>query len=147
MEPILDGAPTLMVRKALWILKDKKIALLGLAFKPETDDIRNAPSIRIIEELQKEGALLKLYDPKAAENMKSIFPEKSPDIQYAESAYQAIEGANALLLITEWDEFLKLDLEKVKSLMDNPIFIDGRNAFNPEEVRKLGFEYYSVGRK
>ena len=135
------------IRKALWILKDKKIALLGLAFKPETDDIRNAPSIRIIEELRKEGALLKLYDPKAAENMKSVFPEESPEVQYTESVYKAIEGANALLLITEWAEFLKLDFEKVKSLMDNPIIVDGRNALNPEEIRKLGFEYYSVGRK
>jgi UDPglucose 6-dehydrogenase len=135
------------VRKALWILKDKKIALLGLAFKPETDDIRNAPSLRIIEELLKEGALLRLYDPKAVDNMKMVFPEKRPEIQYVESAYEAIEGANALLLITEWDEFRQLDFERVKSMMDNPIFIDGRNAFDPAEIRKLGFEYYSVGRK
>ncbi len=135
------------VKKALWILKDKKIAILGLAFKSETDDIRNAPSIRVIEELHNEGAFLRLYDPKAMENMKSIFPENKPDIQYVSSLYDAVDGANALLLITEWEEFAKMDLIKVKSLMDNPIFIDGRNVFVPEDIRKKGFEYYSIGRK
>ncbi|MCJ7579178.1 MAG: UDP-glucose/GDP-mannose dehydrogenase family protein [Candidatus Aminicenantes bacterium] len=135
------------IKKALWILKDKKIAVLGLAFKPETDDLRNAPSIRVIEELINEGALLRLYDPKAMDNMRSIFPDKKPGIQYVSSLYDAVDGANALLLITEWDEFAKMDLKKVKSLMDNPIFIDGRNLFDPEEVRKMGFEYSSIGRK
>ncbi len=135
------------IKKALWILKDKKIAVLGLAFKPETDDIRNAPSIRVIEELYNEGAVLRLYDPKAMDNMKRIFPEKKPDIQYMSTLYEAVEGANALLLITEWEEFAKMDLKKVKSLMDNPIFIDGRNVFVPEDVRKIGFEYSSIGRK
>ncbi len=135
------------IKKALWILKDKKIAVLGLSFKPETDDIREAPSIRLIKELQEGGSLLRLYDPEAIENMKAVFPEDSPRITYAQSAYEAAKGANALLLITEWDEFRNLDLKKLKSLMDNPIIIDGRNIFEPEEVRKLGFEYYSLGRK
>ena len=135
------------IKKALWILKDKRIAVLGLAFKPETDDIRNAPSIRVIEELHNEGALLRLYDPKAMDNMKSIFPEKKPDIRYASSLYDAVEGANALLLITEWEEFAQMDLKRIKSLMDNPIIIDGRNVFVPEDVRKMGFEYSSIGRK
>ena len=135
------------IKKALWILKDKKIAVLGLAFKPETDDIRNAPSIRVIEELHKEGALLRLYDPKAVDNMKSLFPEKKPDIQYMSSLYEAVDGANALLLITEWEEFAAMDLKKIKSLMDNPIIIDGRNIFVPEDVQKMGFEYSSIGRK
>ncbi|MEE8378515.1 MAG: UDP-glucose/GDP-mannose dehydrogenase family protein [Candidatus Aminicenantaceae bacterium] len=135
------------IKNALWILKDKKIAVLGLAFKPETDDLRNAPSIRVVEELLNEGALLRLYDPKAMNNMKSFFPEKKPDIQYMSSLYEAVDGANALLLVTEWEEFSKMDLKKVKSLMDNPIFIDGRNLFVPEDVRKMGFEYSSIGRK
>ncbi len=135
------------IKNALWILKDKKIAVLGLAFKPETDDLRNAPSIRVVEELLNEGALLRLYDPKAMNNMKSFFPEKKPDIKYMSSLYEAVDGANALLLITEWEEFSKMDLKKVKSLMDNPIFIDGRNLFVPEDVRKMGFEYSSIGRK
>jgi UDPglucose 6-dehydrogenase len=135
------------IKKALWILKDKKIAVLGLAFKPETDDIRNAPSIPLIEELLKEGALLKLYDPKAVDNMRKVFPEKAPGIAYSQSPYEAVEGTNAMLVVTEWDEFRQLDLNKIKTLMDNPIIADGRNIFDPAEARKLGFEYYSIGRK
>ncbi len=134
------------VKKALWILKDKQIAVLGLAFKPETDDIRNAPSIRVIQALQSEGALLRLYDPKAAENMKEEVPE-SAKVVYSDSPYEAVKEANAVLLITEWDEFRCLDLKKVKALMANPIIIDGRNIFKPGKVRELGFEYYSLGRE
>jgi len=136
------------VKKALWILKDKQIAVLGLAFKPETDDIRNAPSIKVIQVLQSAGALLRLYDPKAAENMKEEVPE-SAKVVYSDSPYEAVKEANAVLLITEWDEFRFrcLDLKKVKELMANPIIIDGRNIFEPEKVRELGFEYYSVGRE
>jgi len=135
------------IKKALWILKDKRIAVLGLAFKPETDDIRNAPSIRLIEELRKEGALLRLYDPKAVYNMREVFAEKDPEIVYSQSLYSAAENANALLIVTEWDEFKKMDLNKIKGLMDNPIIVDGRNMFDPGEIRKQGFEYYSIGRK
>ncbi|MGB8953447.1 MAG: UDP-glucose/GDP-mannose dehydrogenase family protein [Candidatus Aminicenantales bacterium] len=135
------------IKKALWILKDKKIAVLGLSFKPETDDIREAPSIKIIRELLNEGAVLRLYDPKAMENMKSVFPEVPQRLMYCPSPYQAAEGANALLIVTEWEEFAKLDLKEVKDTMSNPILIDGRNVFKPEEVRQMGFEYYSVGRK
>lgn len=135
------------MKHALWILKDKKIGVLGLSFKPETDDIREAPSIKVIGELLKEGAILHLYDPQAMENMKQIFPENPPRLIYKNSPYQASDEANALLIITEWDEFIRLDLRKVKELMANPIIVDGRNVFEPEEVRKLGFEYYSIGRK
>ena len=134
------------VRKALWILKGKRIAVLGLAFKPETDDIREASSIRIIRELAKEGARLRLYDPKAAGHMKEIFPE-SADIAYGKDPYEAAEGANALLLVTEWEEFRALDLARLRELMSNPIIVDGRNVFDPAAVRALGFEYHSVGRK
>lgn len=134
------------IKRALWILKDKKIAVLGLSFKPETDDIREAPSIRIISELLKEGALLRLYDPQAMENMKGIFPEEPLRLAYASSPYQAAKEANALLVLTEWDEFRDLDLKKIKGLMANPIIVDGRNVFDPVEVGKLGFEYYSIGR-
>jgi UDPglucose 6-dehydrogenase len=135
------------IKKALWIVKDKKIAVLGLAFKPETDDTRNAPSISLINELQSQEALLRLYDPKAMDNMKSIFPEDPPKIVYVDNPYDAVKEANALLLVTEWDEFKSLDLNKIKNLMANPILIDGRNVFDPDEVRGLGFEYSSVGRK
>jgi len=135
------------IKKSLWILKDKRIAVLGLSFKPETDDIRNAPSIDVIKELLNEGAKVRLYDPKAMDNMKEVFPEQPPQILYVNSPYEAVEGAAALLIITEWDEFKGLDLKKIKDVMANPVIIDGRNIFEPEYVRSLGFEYYSVGRK
>jgi UDPglucose 6-dehydrogenase len=135
------------VKQALWILKDKRIAILGLAFKPETDDIREAPSIVVIRELLREGARLKLFDPKAMDNMKRLYPEESGRLDYASSAYAAAEGANALLILTEWEEFAALNLEKLKEIMANPIIVDGRNIFQPEGLRPLGFEYYSIGRK
>ncbi|MDH4258507.1 MAG: UDP-glucose/GDP-mannose dehydrogenase family protein, partial [Candidatus Aminicenantes bacterium] len=135
------------IKKALWILKDKTIAVLGLSFKPETDDIREAPSLKVINRLLEEGALLRLYDPQAMENVKKTTPEKPPQVYYAKSAYDAVEKANALLIITEWSEFGELDLKKIKALMDNPIIIDGRNIYEPAKMRELGFEYYSVGRK
>jgi len=135
------------VKKALWILKDKKIAVLGLSFKPETDDIREASSIKIIKKLLEEGSSLRLYDPKAMENMRKIFPEKPPQISYAKSPYEAAKEANAILIVTEWDEFRELDLRKIKEAVANSIIVDGRNIYEPAEVRKLGFEYYSVGRQ
>ena len=135
------------VKRALWILKDKDIAILGLAFKPETDDIREAPSIRVIRDLLREGARLRLYDPKAADNMKQIFPEEPGRVTYASSAYEAAEKTNALLVLTEWDEFVNLDLTRLKQAMTNPIIVDGRNILSPEKARGLGFEYYSIGRK
>jgi len=136
------------LKQALWILKDKKIAVLGLAFKPETDDIRNAPSIPIIQALLKEGAHVTLYDPQAMENIKAVIAaEDPPTVVYTATAEEALKGANAMLLVTEWDEFKTLDLEKARELMDNPILIDGRNLYNPDRIRELGFDYYSVGRK
>jgi len=135
------------VNKALWMVKNKKIAVLGLAFKPETDDLRNAPSIPVIRELLNEGANLFLYDPKAADNMKTIFPEAHEQITYVDSLYEAVADANAALIITEWDDVKNMDLKKVKELMANPILIDGRNCFDPDEVRALGFEYSCMGRK
>ncbi len=135
------------IKRALWILKDKKVAVLGLSFKPQTDDIREAPSIKVIRKLLEEGSELRLYDPRAMENMRKIFPEQAPQVSYAKSAHEAIKAANALLIITEWDEFKKLDLKKVKKLMANPIIVDGRNLFDPSQLKKLGFEYYPTGRK
>ena len=135
------------VKQALWILKDKRIAVLGLAFKPETDDIREAPSIKVIGELLREGARLRLYDPQAEDNMKLVFPPEPGRLEYFPTPYLAAEGTNALLLLTEWKEFASLELGKVKGSMANPIIIDGRNIFDPAGPRKLGFEYYSIGRK
>lgn len=135
------------IKNALWILKDKTIAVLGLSFKPETDDIREAPSLKIINRLLEEGALLRLYDPQAMKNVIEVIPDQPPQVCYAKSAYDAVEKANALLIVTEWSEFGELDLKKIKNLMDNPIIVDGRNIYEPAKMRELGFEYYSVGRK
>ena len=131
------------VEKALWNLKDKKIGVLGLAFKPNTDDMRFAPSINIISYLQKEGAKIKAYDPEAMEKAK----ETLKDVEYCEGSYDVAKDADALLILTEWNEFKELDLEKIKSLMKNKLIIDGRNIYNPEEMKKLGFKYISIGRK
>jgi UDPglucose 6-dehydrogenase len=135
------------LKGALWILRDKTIAVLGLSFKPETDDIREAPSIRIIQALLDEGARVRLYDPKAADNMRELFPEDGVRVVYSLSPAEAVEGANAALVCTEWSDFLALDLADVKARMANRILIDGRNLYDPATVRALGFEYFSIGRK
>jgi UDPglucose 6-dehydrogenase len=132
------------VRSVLWSLKDKTLAVWGLSFKPNTDDIREAPSLRLVPMLLKEGARLKLYDPKAMENFKKLYPP-GKDLDYAPDMYSAVEGASALLIFTEWEEFQRADLRRVKELMELPIIIDGRNIYEPEVVRGLGFEYYGVG--
>lgn len=133
------------VKSILWSVKEKKIGVWGLSFKPNTDDIREAPSIKVVELLLKEGAYLSLYDPKAMENFKLLFPE-GKQIEYVKDKYLAVEGASALLILTEWDEFIKADLQRVKKLMELPIIVDGRNIFEPKEMMSLGFEYYPTGR-
>ncbi len=133
------------VLNALWTLKDKKIAVWGLAFKPNTDDIREAPSLRIVPELLKKGAKVFAYDPQAVENFRRIFPP-GEDLIYTGDKYEAVKSAEALLILTEWEEFAKADMEKVRELMELPVVIDGRNVFKPEKMRELGFEYYSIGR-
>lgn len=130
------------VKNLLWNIKDKKIGILGLAFKPNTDDMRFAPAIDIINRLTKEGAVVKVYDPKAMENAKKVLPP----VIYCSSPYEVCEDSECLLILTEWDEFKKLDLKKVKELLRLPIIVDGRNVFEPEEMRKLGFIYRGVGR-
>ncbi|MDH4196945.1 MAG: UDP-glucose/GDP-mannose dehydrogenase family protein [Candidatus Aminicenantes bacterium] len=134
------------IKRALWILKDKTIGVLGLAFKPQTDDIREASSIRLIQDLRREGAVLRLYDPQAMDNMKVLFPADDR-LVYCADLYAVADGANALLLVTEWEEFKSLDFGRLRRRMANPILIDGRNLFDPADVRRLGFEYFSVGRK
>ena len=134
--------PVKKAKQALWVLKDKTIAVLGLAFKPNTDDIREAPALCCIRELLKEHAKVRACDPQAVEGTREVFP----DITYCENAYDCVEGADAVLVMTEWDEFAKLDLPKVLRLMKHPIFIDGRNLFDPQQMHEVGFEYYSIGR-
>jgi len=134
------------IEDILWIIKDKNIAVWGLAFKPNTDDIREAPAIDIVRELEKAGANLRLYDPKANENFKSIFSEKQ-NLKYFKDKYDALKDADALLIITEWDEFIKADLSRVKENMKLPIIIDGRNIFSAKIMKEKGFEYHSIGRE
>ena len=130
------------LEELLWNLRDKKVGVLGLAFKPNTDDMRFAPSITIIKELQKQGAKVKAYDPVAMARAKAIMP----DIEYCTDAYKVAEGVDAVMLVTEWDEFRELDLEKIKNVMRQPVFLDGRNVFDPEEMKKMGFIYTGIGR-
>ena len=130
------------VHDTLWIVKDKTIGVLGLAFKPNTDDMRLAPSLEVIGPLQKEGAKIRAYDPKAMDKARELLP----GIEFCDGPYAAASGADALLICTEWDEFRELDLEKLRSVMSHPIVLDGRNLFDPQKMAELGFTYKSIGR-
>ena len=130
------------IEGALWIPKGKTIGILGLAFKPNTDDMRDAPSIEIISALQKEGANIKVYDPKAVENAKKLLK----DVTYCKNAEEVAKDADAVVIVTEWPEFRELDLKKIKDLMRVPVIIDGRNIFDKKKMYELGFNYISVGR-
>lgn len=130
------------IKSVLGNLKGKTIAIWGLAFKPKTDDMREAPSIKIIGELQKLGANIKAFDPIAENNAKKILK----NIEYGNNPYNTIKDCDALVIVTEWDEFRQLDLELVKSLLKTPIIIDGRNIYDPKEMETYGFKYISIGR-
>jgi len=134
------------LRKSLWVMRDKKLAILGLAFKPATDDIREAPALKIIDALLKEGASLRMYDPQGMPNTKTVFPEQAGRVEYCDSAYEAAQGAHAVLLLTEWDEFRQLDLDRLHDEMEVPIIVDGRNLYDPATIREHGFEYLCMGR-
>lgn len=134
------------IREALWVLKGKTLAVWGLSFKPGTDDIREAPSLKIVSRLLKEGARLRLYDPQAMEAFKACVPP-GEGVYYARDPYDAAYGACALLLLTEWGEFLRADFSRVQERMELPIIVDGRNALDREALRALGFEYYGIGRR
>jgi len=125
-------------------IKGKVIAILGLAFKAETDDVRESPAIVIIDKLIKEGAIIKAHDPKAMNQMKKIFPENV--ITYCDSEYDAVKDADALMILTEWNQYRNLDLNMIKSLMRGNVIIDCRNILDPESVKSLGFSYKGVGR-
>ncbi len=124
-------------------LKGVKIGILGLAFKPDTDDMRAAPSISIINELAAKGVIIKAYDPKSEENSRKILGNK---ITFAANVYEVCEKADCILIITEWNEFKQLDLAKIKKMMAKPVIFDGRNVYEPEKLDKMGFTYFSVGR-
>jgi len=131
------------VREALWTLRGKKLAVLGLAFKGGTDDCRDSPAIDLVKRLHAEGAKIVAFDPVAMERAKSLLPEGAA--VYAESAYEACVGADALLLLTEWPEFAQLDWVRVRHLLNCPIVLDGKNLLDPVAVRAAGLRYYGIG--
>ena len=132
------------LQEKLFILKGRMIAIMGLAFKPNTDDLRDAPSLQIAEKLIKLGARVRVYDPVAMTACQEQYPELR--VQYCSSVAQAAEQADALLLVTEWPEFAQLDLADLAKRMKTPVLVDGRNLFNPEAARAAGFEYAGIGR-
>jgi UDPglucose 6-dehydrogenase len=130
------------VREEIWILRGKKIAVWGLAFKPNTDDVRFAPSIALIRALLDEHAMVSAYDPEATEKARAVLPE----VHYAADPYEAAQDCEAILIVTEWDEFRALDWPRIKKIVARPLVVDGRNLFVPGELSGHGFHYVSIGR-
>jgi UDPglucose 6-dehydrogenase len=131
------------VREALWTLRGKKLAVLGLAFKGGTDDCRDSPAIALVKQLQAEGAEITAFDPIAMERAKSLLPAGT--VRFADDAYEACCGADALLILTEWPEFARLDWQRVRGLLNLPIVLDGKNLLEPTAVRAAGLRYFGVG--
>ncbi|MCX5713293.1 MAG: nucleotide sugar dehydrogenase, partial [Candidatus Omnitrophica bacterium] len=131
------------IKEHLWILKDKHIGILGISFKPDTDDIRSAPSINIVNYLEKEGAHIKLYDPSAMPKARKLFEK----VAFCKDAYAVARESDCLLILTEWDEFKALNLARIKNSMKRPLIIDGRNMFRPQDMQNKGFTYISIGRQ
>lgn len=146
VEEINTNAMSSIVTKTKKLLGDdyenKTVSILGLSFKPDTDDMRDAPSITIINKLKELGVKIKVFDPIAMKNAQKIIK----DVEFSKDSYDVVEGSDLLLILTEWNEFKKLDLEKVKKLMRTPTILDGRNIYQPDEVKALGFVYKGVGR-
>jgi UDPglucose 6-dehydrogenase len=130
------------IREELWVIRGKKIAIWGLAFKPNTDDVRFAPSIALVKSLLDEGAIVSAYDPEATEKARTLLP----DITYCTDPYQAAQGADAVLLVTEWEEFGAIDFERLGSVVERRLIIDGRNMLKPLDVTAHAFHYLSIGR-
>jgi UDPglucose 6-dehydrogenase len=131
------------IHDTLWVVKDKQIAIWGLSFKPNTDDMREAPSIDVINSLQKEGAKIRVYCPGAMDKARELLS----NVEYCSNPYEAVDDADALIIMTDWVHFKEADMEKVKTLLKNPIVLDARNMHEPAEMRQMGFEYYCIGRK
>jgi UDPglucose 6-dehydrogenase len=132
------------MKKHFGNLKGKTIAVWGLAFKPKTDDMREAPAIPLIEQLLSAGATVQVYDPEAMGVAKKHFGNR---VTYADANYGALKNADALAIVTEWNEFRRPDFERMKSLMKSPVIFDGRNLFVPAQMKQNGFTYYSIGRR
>jgi UDPglucose 6-dehydrogenase len=130
------------IAETLWVLKDKRIGVLGLAFKQNTDDVRLSPAIELCQRLLKEGATLRVHDPKAMEKAKEVLK----NVTYVDDMNDVAEGCDALVIATEWPIFKKLDLERARRLLTHPILFDGRNLFDAAEMEQMGFLYKSVGR-
>jgi UDPglucose 6-dehydrogenase len=130
------------ITDTLWVLKDKTIGVLGLAFKQNTDDVRMSPAIELCQRLQKEGARLRVHDPKAMDKARGVLQ----DVTFVDDMNTVAEGCDALVVATEWDDFKQLDLERARKALTHPILFDGRNLFDPEEMEQLGWIYKSVGR-
>jgi UDPglucose 6-dehydrogenase len=130
------------ISETLWVLKDKKLGILGLAFKQNTDDVRMSPAIDLCQRLQKEGALLRVYDPKAMDKARAILN----NVTFVDDMNAVADGCDALVIATEWDEFKKLDLDHARKVLSHPILFDGRNLFESATMEKLGFIYKSIGR-
>jgi UDPglucose 6-dehydrogenase len=133
-----------MMRKAMGGLEDRTIAVLGLAFKPNTDDMREAKSLEVVRLLHAAGAEVRAYDPVAMDNAKALMPT---GVVFCESAYEAAAGSDGVALLTEWNEFKYLNLDRLRGLLRRRLIFDARNLYEPERMRRLGFEYYSIGRK
>lgn len=131
-----------LIAKSIGTLKGKTVCILGLSFKPNTDDLRDAPSLYIIDKLLKEGAAIRAFDPVAMKEAKKLYPK----ITYCKDAYDAAKGADAIVITTEWNQFRSLDLNKIKKLTKGKFFFDLRNIYEPDKMRKMGFNYYCVGR-
>jgi UDPglucose 6-dehydrogenase len=132
------------IRETLWVLREKRIAVWGLTFKPDTDDLRSSVAMDLVEILLREGAHVIAYDPKGTQKARAI--KAIADAEFASSALEAVNDAEALVIATEWNEFANVDLAVVKEKMRTPIVFDGRNLLDPETMGRLGFQYYSIGR-
>jgi len=132
------------IERTLGGLKGKTIAIWGLAFKPKTDDMREAPALAIIDDLLSKGAAVRVYDPKAGHEAKRILGER---VTWCARSYDAVDGADALVVVTEWNEFREPDFPRIKSLLRRPAIFDGRNIYDPAEMKRLGFEYQGIGRR
>ncbi len=147
VQKINDGQKLALIKKvenAIWNLSGKTVGVLGLAFKPNTDDLRYAPALDVIEVLREQGVRVKVYDPVAMNKAKVILKS---GVKFCKDVYDTARGCDCLVIATEWSEFKELDLKKVKKLMRQPVIVDGRNIYDPDEVKALGFTYEGMGRR
>ena len=128
-------------------LNQKTIAIAGLSFKSNTDDLRESSSLALIDQLLKEGVKIRVYDPEAMENMKKLYQSLNGQITYCKNSYDAAKGAHAFMIMTEWHAFRSLDLNKLKTVLASPYFLDFRKIYEPKELEKSGLDYYILGRK